>query len=248
MQTDFFTTPSSAVRLSLREPPGRKSYSDMDVRDKVEFGAGRSRAKTGQSTWFIAAADADGSAAGQFCYADHDGPLLFTPQRTPQLFMAVFSPVQLIASIPPVTRFYTATTVLLSFFYLYLQWKSETGYPVPYLTLVPGSSLFYPWTFFTSVFVETTVYEVCLYPSFQPNSLCNAILQFIFTLIAIPPCLRYLERLWGAIETIKFIVVTATISNIIAFGLNWIEFIVLKNADLFLWVEPVLDRPVMTHF
>lgn len=74
--------------------------------------------------------------------------------------MAVFSPIQLIASIPPVTRFFTAATVLLSLFYLYLQWKSETGYTVPYLTLVPGSSLFYPWTFFTSVFVETSVYEV----------------------------------------------------------------------------------------
>jgi len=131
--------------------------------------------------------------------------------------MAVFSPIQLVASIPPVTRFFTAATVLLSLFYLYLQWKSEAGYPVPYLTLVPGSSLFYPWTFFTSVFVETSVYEL------------------IFTLVAIPPCLRYLERLWGAVETIKFVVVTATVSNIIAFGLNWIEFVVLKNADLFLY-------------
>jgi len=131
--------------------------------------------------------------------------------------MAVFSPIQLIASIPPVTRFVTAATVSLSLFYIYPQWKSETGYPVPYLTLVPGSSLFYPWTFFTSFFVETSVYEL------------------VFTLIAVPPCLRYLERLWGAVETIKFIVVTATVSNIIAFGLNWIEFVVFRNADLFLY-------------
>lgn len=154
--------------------------------------------------------------------------------------MAVFSPIQLIASIPPVTRFFTAATVLLSLFYLYLQWKSETGYPVPYLTLVPGSSLFYPWTFFTSVFVETSVYEVRRHPRSHPNSLFNALLQLIFTLVAIPPCLRYLERLWGAVETIKFVVVTATFSNIIAFGLNWIEFILFKNADLFLYVQLVL--------
>jgi len=131
--------------------------------------------------------------------------------------MAVFSPIQLIASIPPVTRFFTAATASLSLFYLYLQWKNEATYPIPYLTLVPGSSLFYPWTFFTSVFVETTIYEL------------------IFTLIVIPPCLRYLERLWGAVETIKFIVVTVTFSNIIAFGLNWIEYAVLRNASLFLY-------------
>jgi hypothetical protein len=161
--------------------------------------------------------------------------------------MAVFSPIQLIASIPPVTRFVTAATVSLSLFYIYPQWKSETGYPVPYLTLVPGSSLFYPWTFFTSFFVETSVYEVRRHPRFQPNSPCNTMLQLVFTLIAVPPCLRYLERLWGAVETIKFIVVTATVSNIIAFGLNWIEFVVFRNADLFLCVDSLLDRPVLMN-
>jgi hypothetical protein len=51
----------------------------------------------------------------------------------------------------------------------------------------------------------------------------------------VPACLRYLERLWGGIETIKFIVVVVTFSNIIAFCLNWIEFaLFLKDADLFL--------------
>jgi len=131
--------------------------------------------------------------------------------------MAVFSPIQLIASIPPATRFFTTATVLLSLLFLYLQWKNEATYPLPYLALVPGSSLFYPWTFFTSVFVETSIYEL------------------VFTLIVIPPCLRYLERIWGAVETIKFVVVTATFSNIIAFCVNWIEFALLRNADLFLY-------------
>jgi hypothetical protein len=84
-------------------------------------------------------------------------------------FMAVFSPIQLIASVPPLTRFFTLATVLFSLFYLYLQWKSDATYPLPYLTLVPGTSLFYPWTFFTSVFVETTIYEVCCHPHSQPN-------------------------------------------------------------------------------
>ena len=34
-------------------------------------------------------------------------------------------------------------------------------------------------------------------------------------------------RLWGAVETAKFIVVTITVSNTIAFGLNWLEYMVL---------------------
>lgn len=54
------------------------------------------------------------------------------------------------------------------------------------------------------------------------------------TLLVIPPSLRYLERLWGSIETIKFLVATIVVSDIIAFAFNWIEFIGTKNADIFL--------------
>ena len=60
------------------------------------------------------------------------------------------------------------------------------------------------------------------------------------TLLFVPPSLRYLERLWGAAETLKFIAFTVTISNIIAFGLNWIEFIGTRNADMFLCVLVLL--------
>ncbi|KAI0068135.1 DUF1751-domain-containing protein [Artomyces pyxidatus] len=132
--------------------------------------------------------------------------------------MAILSsPLQIIASIPPVTRYFTAATVVSSLFYFWLQWSSENGVAAPYLTLIPGSSLFYPWTFFTSVFFETSVVE------------------FVVTLMFVPASLRYLERLWGSIETIKFIVVVVTISNVIAFALNWIEFVALRNADLLLY-------------
>jgi len=118
-----------------------------------------------------------------------------------------FSPAQFVAAIPPATRAYTAATVFFSLLYYVLSWS---GYSAPYLVLVPGSSIFYPWTFLTSAFVETTVVEL------------------LFTLLVIPASLRYLERLWGAVELLKFIAVTITVSNIIAFGLNWIEYIVLR--------------------
>jgi len=130
--------------------------------------------------------------------------------------MAVLpSPVTFIASIPPVTRGFTAATVVVSLFYAWLSWNGTTD--TPYLTVVPGSSLFYPWTFVTSVLVETSIFEL------------------ILSLIFVPPSLKYLERVWGSVETLKFIAVSVGFSNIIAFGFNWIEFMFTRNAELFLY-------------
>lgn len=75
--------------------------------------------------------------------------------------MAVLSsPLVLIQSIPPVTRAFTAATILSSALYAWLCWKGLASDASHYLTLVPGSSLFAPWTFFTSAFVETSIFEV----------------------------------------------------------------------------------------
>ncbi|KAF8167633.1 eukaryotic integral membrane protein-domain-containing protein [Crassisporium funariophilum] len=132
--------------------------------------------------------------------------------------MAVLSsPLVLIQSIPPVTRAFTAATIVSSALYAYLCWKGLALEAAQYMTVVPGSALYAPWTLFTSAFVETSIFE------------------FIASLIFVPAALKYLERLWGSIETLKFIFVSVVASNIIAFGFNWIEFIVTRNADLFLY-------------
>jgi len=60
-------------------------------------------------------------------------------------------------------------------------------------------------------------------------------IELFVTLLVIPASLRYIERLWGTIETIKFMVVSIVVSNVIALAFNWIEFIATKNADLFLY-------------
>lgn len=68
-------------------------------------------------------------------------------------------------------------------------------------------------------------------------------------MIFVPAALKYLERLWGSLETIKFIVVSIVASNIIAFGFNWIEFIATRNADLFLYVSLLIRcRPSDTCY
>ncbi len=46
--------------------------------------------------------------------------------------------------------------------------------------------------------------------------------------------ISYLERLWGAVETAKFIAVTTVIPNLMSFGVSWLAFVVFQNADLFL--------------
>jgi hypothetical protein len=55
-------------------------------------------------------------------------------------------------------------------------------------------------------------------------------------MILVVPSLRYLERLWGALETFKFIMVSIAFSNLITVAMNWLEFLITRNADLFLFV------------
>ncbi|KAG5647783.1 hypothetical protein DXG03_008506 [Asterophora parasitica] len=132
--------------------------------------------------------------------------------------MAVLSsPLILVQAIPPVTRGFTILTILSSGLYAWLWWKGLGAVAADYMTVVPGSALFHPWTLVTSMFVETTIFE------------------FIASMIFVPASLKYLERLWGSIETLKFIVASVGVSNIIAFAFNWIEFVATKNADLFLY-------------
>jgi hypothetical protein len=75
--------------------------------------------------------------------------------------MAILStPFQYLAAVPPVTRAWTAATIISTLFYFWVTWKTHNDY-TPYVTLVPGSSVFYPWTFLSSALVETSVIEVC---------------------------------------------------------------------------------------
>lgn len=121
------------------------------------------------------------------------------------------SPLQYVQAVPPVTRAFTAATVVFSLLYYWLQWQTVDGSFPPYLVLVPGTSIFYPWSLFTAGLVESSLIEL------------------IISLICIPPSLRYFERLWGTVETVKFIVVTITASNVIAGGMHWIEFILFRS-------------------
>lgn len=47
---------------------------------------------------------------------------------------------------------------------------------------------------------------------------------------------RYLERVWGQIELLKFVIVVAVASNLVSTVVNVLESIVLGNKALFLSV------------
>ncbi|PPQ99562.1 hypothetical protein CVT24_005350 [Panaeolus cyanescens] len=135
--------------------------------------------------------------------------------------MAILSsPLQVVLSVPPVTRAYTAASILSSALYAYLCWRGLRTEALQYMTMLPGYTIYAPWTIFTSSLVDISIWGL------------------LATLIFVPAALKYLERLWGSLETIKFIVVSIVASNIIAFGFNWIEWAATRNADLFLYGMP----------
>ncbi|CAE7152649.1 unnamed protein product [Rhizoctonia solani] len=138
------------------------------------------------------------------------------------------SPLTIIQQTPPTTKIFTICTVVFSLGYIFgsfyappvgerslRNWLGPEHFP--YLVVIPGSVLWYPWTLLTSMFVETHIIEL------------------ILSLLVVPPSLRYLERLWGSIETAKFIFVTVVASNVIAVGLSWIEYVVIGKPELFLF-------------
>lgn len=53
--------------------------------------------------------------------------------------------------------------------------------------------------------------------------------KFIVSLISIPLCGRYLERVWSYNELLKFAFVTILASNIISVGFSWIVYFLLND-------------------
>ena len=126
--------------------------------------------------------------------------------------MAILStPLQILESIPTTTKWFTAATVVSSLGYLIF----ISPQSAPYLYMVPGNSLFYPWTFATAGLIEPSYIGVrigrfTIHCDIWITLTLFSHLKLIFTVIFTPASLRYLERLWGPIETLKFIAITLT--------------------------------------
>ena len=110
-------------------------------------------------------------------------------------------------NLPPLTRILLATLLSLTFLYNLARWRyisTATGTEqrskvrVPFLALVPASSLLNPWTFLTTTFVEQNVI----------NLVINGVALFYGG--------KYLERAWGSNEFGKVILVVTLIPNLLA--------------------------------
>jgi membrane associated rhomboid family serine protease len=127
-------------------------------------------------------------------------------------------------NLPPLTRACLAALILLSVTFGALRYRLWSSGPaegtsltdlthtlIPYLTLVPQLSIYYPWVFVTASFVETN----------------------IFTLLVTGATLfsggKYLERAWSGAEFAKFLAVVTVIPNLAAFFIYIIWFAATSN-------------------
>jgi membrane associated rhomboid family serine protease len=120
-------------------------------------------------------------------------------------------------NIPPVTRSILILILSLSLLctlgrhsgFRTLPNQNDTSIPlVPYLTLVPKVCLYYPWTFFTTTFVEQSIFSF----------LINGATVFFGG--------KYLERAWGSKEFAKVVLITSILPNIFAIPISIIRTLV----------------------
>jgi hypothetical protein len=55
--------------------------------------------------------------------------------------------------------------------------------------------------------------------------------QLLFSAVTLPLACRYLERIWGFRELIRFCLVVIAGSNIVAFGFSWLTYIILRQDE-----------------
>jgi membrane associated rhomboid family serine protease len=103
-------------------------------------------------------------------------------------------------NLPPLTRSLLAAVVAFTILNFVQRPQLITaGNGIPYLAIVPGKSIIYPWVFALATVVEQNL------------------LGLIATGLTVFYGGRYLERAWGSQEFIKFIVFVAIIPNIMSF-------------------------------
>lgn len=136
-------------------------------------------------------------------------------------------------SLPPATRALTVALVACTLLFTLLRLSvspkdlrnllgasGDSSLLFPWLVLVPDNVLYAPWTLLVAAFVEVNLVE------------------FVISILTLPLAARYLERVWGPVELLKFVGVTVVASNAIAVAVNVIEATALDQSALFLCVRP----------
>ncbi|KAI9317920.1 eukaryotic integral membrane protein-domain-containing protein [Dichotomocladium elegans] len=117
-----------------------------------------------------------------------------------------------LSNIPALTKALVTTLVVLScssYIYTYrAQASAENPDDIafsgcPFIGILPGLAMYNPWTFLTAAFYEDNVF-----------SLFGSVLVLLL-------CGKYLERAWGSRELLKYVVISATLSNVV----TWIGIV-----------------------
>jgi hypothetical protein len=128
-------------------------------------------------------------------------------------------------NLPPLTRSLLASQVVFTLLNFALRpnsnWVEKVEKPlvgvgngVPYLTLVPGRSIIYPWVFALATVVEQNLFGL----------ITSGLTIFYGG--------RYLERAWGSQEFTKFVMFVAMIPNIMSFLLYLLGFFITGATNL----------------
>lgn len=127
-------------------------------------------------------------------------------------------------NIPPLTRailFGFLVFTSLNAYTRYRLWSSsatsrpfgDRSYHAPYITIVPGASLTYPWVFVTATFTEQNIAGLLI---------TGATLFYGG---------RYLERAWSSTEYTKFMLLVCLVPNVVSFLTYFFIYILSRNPD-----------------
>lgn len=139
-------------------------------------------------------------------------------------------------ALPPITRGLLAATVFFTLLNFALRpqstWVDKVEKPligvgngVPFLTIVPGQSVVYPWVFALATLVEQNLAGLVV----------NGVTLFYGG--------RYLERAWGDKEFAKFLLFVAVVPNILAFVLYLAAYVVSASTVPLYVPHPSLTLP-----
>ena len=143
-------------------------------------------------------------------------------------------------NLPPITRGLLAATLGCTLLNFALRpqssWVEKVEQPligvgngVPYLTIVPGKSVVYPWVFALATVVEQNLAGLII----------NTATLFYGG--------RYLERAWGEKEFAKFILFVAMVPNLLSFLLYLAAYVVTSRTVPLFVLPPQPPPPPPQH-
>ncbi|KAI9804801.1 MAG: hypothetical protein M1825_001169 [Sarcosagium campestre] len=116
-------------------------------------------------------------------------------------------------NIPPLTRILLVVLLGFSILSTAIRYTPGSDKSVPYLTIVPQLSLFYPWVLLTATFVELNVFTL---------SIAAATIFYGG---------KYLERAWSSAEFAKFVLIVCVIPNLLTWTTFLIFYAILPGSD-----------------